>query len=203
MEINKHNQKKIRENISLEDDVAYMQPRRLAKELREVLADDDILALDNGLYKVWLARNYTARKPNTILLDNALASMWAGYASAMEAKRLNPNNKVVCVTGDGWILMNLWDISTAVRLGLDLVIIILNNNNYGMIKWKQKNEHFIDYGLDFSNPNYKMMAESFWATGYRIEKKEDFKATLETAIAGKWVHIIDLTFDYPADGKII
>jgi len=54
-----------------------MQPRRLAKELREVLADDDILALDNGLYKVWLARNYMARKPNTILLDNALASMGA------------------------------------------------------------------------------------------------------------------------------
>jgi len=52
-------------------------PRRLAKELREVLADDDILALDNGLYKVWLARNYTARNPNTILLDNALATMGA------------------------------------------------------------------------------------------------------------------------------
>jgi acetolactate synthase-1/2/3 large subunit len=52
-----------------------MMPRRLTKELREVLADDDILALDNGLYKVWLARNYTATKPNTILLDNALASM--------------------------------------------------------------------------------------------------------------------------------
>jgi len=72
-----------------------------------------------------------------------------------------------------------------------------------MIKWKQKNENFTDYGLDFSNPNFKMMAESFWATWYTIEKKEDFKPTLETAIAGKWVHIIDLTFDYPSDGKII
>jgi acetolactate synthase-1/2/3 large subunit len=75
-----------------------MMPRRLTKELREVLADDDILALDNGLYKVWIARNYIATKPNTILLDNALASMGAGYPSAMEAKRLSPDNKVVCVT---------------------------------------------------------------------------------------------------------
>ena len=69
------NKKKIQDNLSLEDPYPYMMPRRLAKELREVLASDDILALDNGLYKVWLARNYRARQPNTILLDNALATM--------------------------------------------------------------------------------------------------------------------------------
>jgi len=74
-EINEKNQKLIVENISLEDEFPYMMPRRLAKELREVLGDEDILTLDNGLYKVWLARNYPARKPNTILLDNALATM--------------------------------------------------------------------------------------------------------------------------------
>ena len=76
-EINETNQQKIKDNLSLEDDIPYMMPRRLAKELRESLADDDILALDNGLYKVWLARNYPARRPNTIILDNALATMAA------------------------------------------------------------------------------------------------------------------------------
>lgn len=106
-EINTENHKKIAENISLEDDFPYMMPRRLAKDLREVLADKDILTLDNGLYKVWLARNYPARAPNTILLDNALATMGAGYASAMEAKRLHPEQNVVCVTGDGGFVMNL------------------------------------------------------------------------------------------------
>lgn len=105
--INKENQKKIEENLKLEDEYPYMMPRKLAKDLREVLADEDILALDNGLYKVWLARNYRARKANTILLDNALATMGAGYASAMEAKRLNPDVNVVCVTGDGGLVMNL------------------------------------------------------------------------------------------------
>jgi acetolactate synthase I/II/III large subunit len=135
--INEKNKKKILENLRLEDDADFLMPRRLAKELREVLADDDILALDNGLYKVWLARNYPARRPNTLLLDNALATMGAGYASAMEAKRLNPDVSVVCVTGDGGLMMNLGDLETAVRLGLDLVIIVLNNHSYGMIKWKQ------------------------------------------------------------------
>lgn len=106
-QINQENQKKLQENLSLEEDIPYMMPRRLAKDLREVLADEDILTLDNGLYKVWLARNYPARKPNTILLDNALASMGAGYASAMEAKRLCSKRKVVCITGDGGLMMNL------------------------------------------------------------------------------------------------
>ena len=61
--------------ISLEDDFDIMMPRKLVNDVRECLADDDILTLDNGLYKVWFARNYPAYKPNTILLDNALATM--------------------------------------------------------------------------------------------------------------------------------
>lgn len=202
-EINTYNQKKIQENLSLEDDIPYLMPRRLARDLQEVLADDDILALDNGLYKVWLARNYQARKPNTLLLDNAFASMGAGYASAMEAKRLNPNVHVVCVTWDGGIMMNLWDLATAVRLKLDLTIVILNNNSYGMIKWKQNNEHFQDFGLDFNNPDFVQLAESFGAIGYRVEAKEDFKPTLEKTLTQKWIKIIDVLFDYPRDGKIL
>lgn len=202
-DINEANQKKIQENLSLEDDVPYMMPRKLANDLRDTLDEDDILALDNGLYKVWLARNYPAYSANTILLDNALATMWAGYASAMEAKRLNPDKKVVCVTWDGGFMMNLWDIETAVRLWLDLVIVILNNSDYGMIKWKQSAAGFQDYGLDFNNPDFVKLAESFWAAGYKVEKKEDFRNVLETALLEKWLQIIDVDFDYPQDWKII
>ena len=201
--INDRNQRCIEENISLENDFPYMMPRRLAKELREVLTDEDILTLDNGLYKVWLARNYPARKPNTILLDNALATMWAWYASAMEAKRLNPGVNVVCVTGDWGLVMNLWDLETIVRLWLDIIIVILNNSSYGMIKWKQQWWGFDDYGLDFGNIDYIKLAESFGATGYKVENKEDFKHTLEKILSEKWLKIIDLDFDYPVDGKIL
>lgn len=201
--INKENQKKIEGNLKLEDEFPYMMPRKLAKDLREVLADEDILALDNGLYKVWLARNYRARKANTILLDNTLATMGAGYASAMEAKRLNPDVNVICVTGDGGLVMNLWDLETAVRMKLDLTIVVLNNNSYGMIKWKQEDAGLKDFGLDFWNPNFVQLAESFGAKGYKIEKKEDFKPLLEQTLSEKGVKIIDLDFDYPRDGKIL
>ncbi len=201
--INDKNNRKIQDNYGLEDAAPYMMPRRLTYELREVLGDDDILALDNGLYKVWIARNYPARKPNTVLLDNALATMGAWVPSAMEAKRLNPDKQVVCVTGDGGLVMNLWDLETAVRLKLDLVVVVLNNSSYGMIKWKQDDAGFGDHGLDFGNPDFVQLAESFGWTGYKVEHKKDFKKTLEKSLKNKWLTIIDLDFDYPRDGKIM
>jgi len=200
--INTENKQKIEANIILEENYPYLMPRKLTKDLREVLADDDILALDNWLYKVWIARNYPARKPNTLLLDNALATMWAGYASAMEAKRLNPDKKVVCVTWDGGLVMNLWDLETIVRLKLDIVIVVLNNHSYGMIKWKQQAQHFWDYGLDFGNPDFVRLAESFWATGYKVQDKNDFKPILQKALSEKGLIILDVDFEYPEDGKI-
>lgn len=202
-EINARNKKQIEANLSLEEDIPYMMPRKLAKDLRETLRDEDVLALDNGLYKVWLARNYPARQPNTVLLDNALATMWAWYASAMEAKRLKPDSHVVCVTGDGWLVMNLGDLETIVRLELDLVIVVLNNSSYGMIKWKQEDAGFWDYGLDFWNPDFVKLAESFGARGCKVEKKEDFQPMLKKSLQQKWLTIIDLDFDYPRDGKIL
>jgi acetolactate synthase-1/2/3 large subunit len=178
-----------------------MMPRKLSNDLRNTLKADDILALDNWLYKVWIARNYRTYRPNTLLLDNALATMWAWLSSAMEAKRLNPDKNVVCVTWDGWLVMNLWDLETAVRLKLDLVLVVLNNSNYWMIKWKQKHSHFDDYWLDFWNPNFIKMAESFWAKWYKVHKKEDFKPTLEKSLKEKWIILIDLDIVYPDEIK--
>lgn len=199
--INKENKEKISENLLLEDATNIMFPRKLSLDLRETLGENDILTLDNWLYKVWIARNYPAYKPNTLLLDNALATMWAWLPSAMAAKMINPEENVVCVTWDGWLVMNLWDLETAVRLNLDITIVILNNSSYWMIKWKQKWAWFGDYGLDFGNPDFIKLAESFWAKWYSVNDKKDFKATLEKTLKEKWIKIIDLAFDYPLDIK--
>lgn len=200
--INEKNIFQIEENKKLEEEFPFMMPRKLVSDLQETLASDDILTLDNGLYKVWVARNFKSSHPNTLLLDNALATMGAWYASAMEAKRLNPDKNVVCVTWDGGLVMNLWDLETAVRMKLDLTIVVLNNASYGMIKWKQAWAHLDDFGLDFGNPDFVKLAESFWAKGYKVEKKEDFQAVLQKTLSEKWIKIIDLDFDYPVDGKI-
>lgn len=175
-----------------------MWPRELAHILRQNLQKDDILTLDNGLYKVWFARHYRCFAPNTLLLDNALATMGAGLSSAMEAKRLFPEKKVICLTGDGWLVMNLGDLETAVRMQIDLVVIVARNNSYGMIAWKQRGSGFSEGSLDFGNPDFKLLAESFWATGYRVDDKKEFETTLQQAMKNKGITIIDLAFDYPA-----
>ncbi len=178
-----------------------MGPRQLAHILRNNLGSSDILALDNGLYKVWISRNYPCYEPNTLILDNALATMGAGLPSAMSAKMEYPNKEVICVTGDGGLVMNLGDLETAVRLKLDIIVIILNNGSYGMIEWKQEWGGMKKWGLNFGNPNFSMLAESFGATGFRVDKKEDFEKTLQKAKEIPGIKLIDLAFDYPKNIK--
>ena len=97
--------------------------------------------------------------------------------------------------------MNLWDLETAVRMNIDLVVIVLNNFSYGMIKWKQAGFWFKKFGLDFGNPDFVKLAESFWANGLKVDKKQDFKTSLEKALTQKWVTLIEVRFEYPQDIK--
>ena len=128
----------------------------------------DIIALDNGVYKIWFARNYPAYQPNTVLLDNALATMGAGLPSAMAAAMLHPEQRVMAICGDGGFMMNSQEIETAVRLNLSLVVLVLNDDSYGMIRWKQAGSGFPDWGLTYNNPDFVKYAESYGARGHKI-----------------------------------
>ncbi len=186
-----------------DDDRFPMRPQRLVHLVRQSMPEDGMLALDNGIYKIWFARNYPARLPNTVLLDNALASMGAGLPSAMAAKLVHPDRRVLAVCGDGGFMMNSQELETAVRLRLDLVVLILNDASYGMIRWKQADMGFDDFGLQFGNPDFVKYAESYGARGHRINSDADFLPTLENAYATGGVHLIDLPVDYSDNGRII
>ncbi len=186
-----------------DDDRFPVLPQRLVSILREQLNADDIITLDNGVYKIWFARNYKCYQANTLLLDNALATMGAGLPSAITAKQLNPGQRVVSVNGDGGFLMNSQELETAVRLKLDLVVIILNDSAYGMIKWKQEGMGFDEFGLDFNNPDLVAYANSFGATGHRPTSLEEFNTTLHTALNASGVHVIDLAVDYSLNHAIL
>ena len=186
-----------------EDTRFPMLPQRLVNNLRNALDDEDIITLDNGIYKIWFARNYKCYSPNSLLLDNALASMGAGLPSGLLAKLINPNKKVVSVCGDGGFMMNSQELETAVRNKLDMVVIVLNDNSYGMIKWKQKDMGFDDYGLDFGNPDFVKYAESYGANGHRPESDEDFRDILDECLTTKGVHLIDLPVDYSMNHSIL
>ena len=186
-----------------DDERFPMVPQRVVADVRSVMARDDIVALDNGIYKIWFARNYIANEPGTILLDNALATMGAGLPSAMMAAMLSPGRRVLAVCGDGGFMMNSQELETAVRLGLNLVVLVLNDAAYGMIRWKQDQLGFPDYGLTFSNPDFVTYAQSYGATGHRVERSADLVAVLNAAFEAGGVHLVDLPVDYSENKKVL
>lgn len=180
-----------------------MLPQRLVHLLRGRLDDDAVLSLDNGVYKIWFARNYKCYASNTLLLDNALASMGAGLPGAMMASMLYPHTQVVAVCGDGGFMMNSQELETAVRLQLNIVVIILNDHAYGMIKWKQQDMGFDNFGLDYGNPDFVAYAQSYGAAGYRAQSDEHFQETLDICLKAHGVHVIELPVDYSLNHEIL
>ncbi|MEM7235794.1 MAG: acetolactate synthase large subunit, partial [Planctomycetota bacterium] len=154
-------------------------PQRLVADIRKSVEGSGIIALDNGVYKIWFSRNYRASSPNTVLLDNALATMGAGLPSAMAAKMVHPDRSVTAICGDGGFMMNSQELETAVRMGLHIVVVILLDNAYGMIKWKQANMGFHNFGLDYGNPDFVKYAESYGAVGHRVGSSEELLPLLE------------------------
>ena len=187
-------------DADLDDDGDYdafpIHPRRVVHDVRAAMPDNGILALDNGLYKVWFARNYKASHPNTVLLDNALATMGAGLPVAMGARLVHPDRKILAVCGDGGFMMNSQELETAVRLDMDLVILVLRDDAYGMIRWKQKDMQLPDFGLSFGNPDFVRYAESYGALGHRVESTDALASVLSDCLASPGVHLIDCPVDY-------
>jgi len=184
-------------------DAFPVHPRRLVHAVRDALPEDGIVSLDNGLYKVWFARNYRAVKPNTLLLDNALATMGAGLPVAIAASMLHPERKVLAVCGDGGFMMNSQELETAVRLGIDLVVLILRDDAYGMIRWKQADMDLPDFGLQFGNPDFVAYAEAYGARGHRADSVESLEALLAETLARPGVDLIDCPIDYRDSQRVL
>ena len=201
MEVKSHHDTHINEGA--EDSRFPIYPQRLVREIRNAMPEDGIICLDNGVYKIWFARNYRAYNPNTVLLDNALATMGAGLPSAIAACLVYPNKKVMAICGDGGFMMNSQELETAVRLGLNLTCLILNDQAYGMIRWKQANLGFADWGLEYQNPNFVQYAESYGAHGHRVTSSEELPAIIERCLNTPGVHLIDCPVDYSENDEIL
>ena len=177
-------------------------PQKIVADVRDAMPSDGIVCLDNGMYKLWFARNYPAHKPNTLLLDNALATMGAGLPSAIAARLVHPQTKVVAICGDGGFMMNSQELETAVRLGLNLVVLVLNDSGYGMIKWKQNSMKLASWGLDFSNPDFVQYANAYGAHGHRISKADELLPKLKECLDAPGVHLIDVPIDYSQNERL-
>ncbi len=171
-------------------------PQDVVWHVRNVLSEDDILTLDNGIYKLWFSRLYKTFRPNTFLLDNALATMGAGLPAAIAAKMLNPAKKVLAVVGDGGFMMSSQELETALRRNIPVVVLILNDNSYGFVKWEQQAKGFPSFCLDYGNPDFARYAESFGCLGMKLKEGDDLSKLLCKAFDEKRPAVIECPIDY-------
>ena len=155
------------------------------------MPEDGVVCLANGMYKIWFARTYRTHVANTLLLDNALATM---------ASILPPRRRVLAVCGDGGFMMNSQELETATRLGLNLVVLILQDNAFGMIRWEQEAD---DWRLSFGNPDFSRYAEAFGAKGSRVETADGLVPALEVAFKAGGVQLVAVLVDYSENIRVL
>jgi acetolactate synthase-1/2/3 large subunit len=180
-----------------------LTPQQIVHDVRRVMPEDGIVCLDNGMYKIWFARNYRTHVANTLLLDNALATMGAGLPAAIAVAILHPRRRVLAVCGDGGFMMNSQEMETAVRLHLNVVVLVLQDNAYGMIRWKQQVDGFPNFGMTFGNPDFAAYARAHSAKGSQVETADGLVTALEAAFQEGGVHLIAAPIDYTENTRVL
>jgi len=184
------------------DDDFPMRPPRALWDIRDALGPQDMLVSDVGLHKLWIARMFPAHEPETVFIANGLAGMGIALPTAIAAKLVYPERKVVTVNGDGGFLMNVQELETAVRLGTPIVNVIWENRQFGSIVWKQDKKFGRHFGTDFTNPDFVGLAAAFGMPAWRIEAADDFGPTLRRALDLDVPSLIVLPIDYSLDVSI-
>lgn len=179
-----------------------IKPQKVLWDARRVMGPEDIVLSDVGAHKMWIARYYQAEEPNTCLISNGFCSMGFALPGAIAAKLVYPERRVLAICGDAGALMNIQDLETARRLGLNVVMMVWEDGEYGLIKWKQQT-HFGEHSdLAFDNPDWVRLAEAFGCRGLRCERAEDLSAMLAEAFAADVPAILALPIDYRENMKL-
>jgi len=193
--------KKLREYILADlercskDDSSPIKPQRILRDLRDGLGRNDLVISDVGAHKLWIARMFLPTEPNTVIISNGFASMGIALPGAIAAKLIDPARPVVAVCGDGGFLMNSHELETAVRLKVNPVVVLFNDNGFGLIQYKQMKKFGRAFGVHFGNPDFVKFAESFGARGWRLESARDFKKILKEALSLKVPSVIEIPID--------
>jgi len=173
-----------------------IKPQKIIYDLRQVMAAEDIVISDVGAHKMWMARHYHCDRPNTCIISNGFAAMGIAIPGAIAAKLVNPDRKIVAVTGDGGFMMNMQELETATRIGTPFVTIIFNDGGYGLIEWKQQIHYGKSAFIKFGNPDFVKLAESMGLKGYRVTSAIDLIPILKEALEQNVPAVIDCPVDY-------
>jgi acetolactate synthase-1/2/3 large subunit len=184
------------------DDSFPLLPQRILGDLEAALQPDDVVISDVGAHKLWVAKRFRARVPNTVIISNGFAAMGIGLPGAIAAKLARPERRVVAVTGDGGLLMNIQELETAVRLRLAFVVLIFRDDGYGVIRWKQQKQFGRTAGVDFGNPDFVALAHAFGCEGTRIKAARDLRPALDEALRARVPVLIDCPVDYRENDRL-
>src|SRR5262245_13920874 len=184
------------------DDTFPLKPQRILRDLRSVMARDDVLISDVGTHKLWVARTFPAYEANTVLISNGYAAMGFALPAAIAARLAQPHQRVIAVCGDGGFLMNVQELETAQRLGVALVCVIFRDGGYNLIEWKQQNQKGRTAGVRFGNPDFVTLARAFGAKGITVGASRDLLPALREAMAHPGVAIVDVPVDYGENARL-
>ena len=184
------------------DESFPMKPQRILCDVRKALRPGDILLSDVGAHKMWVARHYNCFRPKTCLISNGFATMGFSLPGALAAKLVNPDKRVLVITGDGGFMMNSQELETAVREHLPFVVLVFVDNGYGLIKWKGMDHFGETHCCDFTNPDLVRYAEAMHCKGYRISAAEELLPTLEEAFRQEVPAVIECPVDYSENLKL-
>jgi acetolactate synthase I/II/III large subunit len=178
------------------DDTYPVKPQRIVSDIRAALGEGDIVLVDTGALKMWMARLYPTYRPNTCIISNGLSTMAFSFPGAISAKLTFPERKVLAVAGDAGFLMNSQELETAIREKIPVVVLVWVDGSYGLIKWKMDLELGHHSHVDFGNPDFVKLAESYGAKGHAIKRAGDLLPTLKRALADDTVSVIACPVDY-------
>lgn len=193
------------EDFNMESrDVSFpIKPQRILSDVRKYLGADDYLLSDVGAHKMWISRYYQCYSPNTCLISNGFCSMGFAVPGAIGAKLACPDKKVLAICGDAGFMMNVQELETAVRLGLNVVYMIWDDGEYGLIKWKQQNQFGGRHcDLGFGNPDWKLLAQAFGMWGTVLSDAESLESVLSEAFSQNGPALIAVPVDYGENIKL-
>ena len=173
-----------------------IKPQKALWDARQVMGPHDILLSDVGAHKMWIARHYQCHEPNTCLIPNGFCSMGFALPGAVGASIVHPERRILSICGDAGFLMNVQEMETAKRLNSNIVVMVWEDHEYGLIAWKQSTHFGRHTDLAFGNPDWKQLAEAFGWHGHYVNNAVDLKGELEAAFAEAGPSLVVIPIDY-------
>lgn len=197
--------KEMKEDLAEADKPTYTpasenlnHPLDVVEAIQNHVTDDMTVSTDIGSHYIWMARHFKSYVPRHFLISNGMQTLGVGLPWALTAAMVRPGAKSVSVSGDGGFFFSAMELETAVRMNLDTVHIVWNDNaHYDMVKFQEEMKYNGQAaGVDFGNIDIVKYAESFGAKGLRVNKPSELNKVLDEAFATHGPVVVDVPVDY-------